>query len=172
MLYLYFSNQPASSSHLQLRYVQPWHWRSRSSEGLLGGSNSWEFRGNFSTRIAQHIPQRLAIRIWGGWIFFEYSYHERIELENDFCWDVLIMMMTPPPWFWTLRSSFSTSVFFVWNQRLLSLTFTKDSKTRKVPLPHPLKHGQRNCRPGAWCHGLCASRFGGRSDEGFDFSSH
>ena len=97
MLYLYFSNQPASSSHLQLRYVQPWHWRSRSSEGLLGGSNSWEFRGNFSTRIAQHIPQRLAIRIWGGWIFFEYSYHERIELENDFCWDVLIMMMTPPP---------------------------------------------------------------------------
>lgn len=63
--YIFLTNLP-SSSHRQLRYVQPWHWRSRSSEGLLGGSNSWEFRGNFSTRIAQHIPQILAIRIWGG----------------------------------------------------------------------------------------------------------
>ena len=105
MLYLYFSS-PSCEFFTSSTEVcqQPWHWRSRSSEGLLGGSNSWEFRGNFSTRIAQHIPKdwpseyggdeySLILLSWKDWslkiIFLRCSNH-------DEHWDHLFRLPTLP----------------------------------------------------------------------------
>ena len=127
--YIFLANLP-SSSHRQLRHVQPWHWRSRSSEGLLGGSGSWEFRGIFQHGLLNTSPNTGHLT-WGD----EYSCINTPIMKGLSLKMIFLRCFNhdDPPDFehW---DHFFRPVYF---QRLLSLTFTKDSKTRKVPLPHP-----------------------------------
>ena len=160
--YIFLANLP-SSSHRQLRHVQPWHWRSRSSEGLLGGSGSWEFRGIFQHGLLNTSPNTGHLT-WGD----EYSCINTPIMKGLSLKMIFFEMFQSwwSPWFWTLRSFFSTCVF----SEALILDFHQGFQNKKGTVTPP-QHCQC-CRQGAWCHGLCEARFSGRSDEGFDFSSH